>query len=648
MNPLHKIFWIGKGVGWDNVPRRVYQSAMIRSGALRRRMDPARFSVPADQRFLSDDANVYANWKSRRRRFFPIPTSDQLRELVAETTWTSTVGKECERALNGHYPFFSHWTGELGWPPNFNRDPVNQIDWPVGQHWLDTARSGPPRDDIKLVWEASRFTLAYTLARHYVYTQDDKWANAFWEMFDAWRQQNPVNLSVAWGCGQEVAFRIMAVLFAALATLDSEAATPARLKDLELFCYESALRIEGNVNYARSQKNNHALSEGLGLWTIGLLFPNFPRSASWSQRGRKVLEQEIHRQLYHDGSYVQHSMSYHRVMLDNMCWAIELGRINHQELSESTVARVAAATRWIAEFIEPDTGRVPNYGANDGANVLPLSCSDYLDYRPSCQLAAKVCRIESWIPSGVWSEKSLWITGESEVVPSKVVREDRWVAPDGGYFIMRGPQSQLMTRATSYRDRPTQCDALHVDLWYQKHNVLRDAGSFRYYHADKRLKDYFYSTAAHNTVSVEGTEQMTKGPNFLWLNWPTAQAEFDTEGNLICRAEFSSNVPYTHTRTISRKQDTFTVLDAVSGVESYSLNWRLTPHWQWQQTDTLEFVAEHEGGSFHIRIKTDEAVNARLVESWESLYYGERTQVPQLVIQGITGTISTQFEPCPQ
>ena len=30
-------------------------------------------------------------------------------------------------------------------------------------------------------------------------------------------------------------------------------------------------RIAGTISYARSQKNNHALSEGAALWTVGLL-----------------------------------------------------------------------------------------------------------------------------------------------------------------------------------------------------------------------------------------------------------------------------------------------------------------------------------------------------------------------------------------
>ncbi len=647
MNPLQKIYWIGKGVGWDNVPRRVYQSVRIRSGALRRQMLPARFAPHGELPFLSDEKSALADWQSRRERFFPIPTASQLRNLVPESIWQATVAKDCESALKGAYPFFSRWTGELGWPPNFNLDPVNHIDWPVGTHWLDTARSGPPRNDIKLVWEASRLSLAYTLARHYIYTEEERWASAFWEMFDAWRQQNPINASVAWGCGQEVAFRLMAAIFAAMATLDSEAATSARLRDMERFCYQSALRIDANINYALSQKNNHGISEALGLFTVGLLFPNFPQSGRWVNRGRKLIEQEVARQVYDDGSYVQHSMSYHRVLLDDMSWVMALGRINAQELSPATHARIAAATNWLYEFVEPETGRVPNYGSNDGANILPLSCTDYLDYRPTLQLAATLCGAAGWMPTGVWSEKTLWLTGKCQSNPTCTPRADHWQATAGGYYILRGPKSQLMTRAPRYRDRPGQCDTLHVDLWYQQHNVVRDAGSFRYYHEDKATKNYFYSTAAHNTVSVPGTEQMTKGPNFLWLDWPKVDAAFEPTGKFISRARFVSDIPYEHLRIISRDGDTYTVDDTVTGVDKYSLNWRLIPQWDWQQTAEQEYSATFPDGRYCIRWITDAPVEIEFSRCWEAPYYGERTEARRLAIHGIAGMISTQFVPCP-
>ncbi|MFN9364953.1 MAG: heparinase II/III family protein, partial [Planctomycetota bacterium] len=301
MNPLSKIYWIGKGVGWDNVPRRVYQAFASKSGMLQKwtRAEDYRANEPIAA--ASDEALV-RSWQEKRQRFLPLAKQQQLRELVPETVWEASVGQTCRDALAGQYPFFSRWQGELGWPPNFNLDPVHHLTWRVGEHCTNTTRSGPPRDDIKLVWEASRFTLAYHLTRHYVYTGDERWAERFWTMFEAWREQNPVNLTVAWGCGQEVAFRLMAILFGTMVTLPSPHCTASRLRDVSLFAWQAGKRIAANIKYALSPDTTHALREAEGLWTVGVLFPELKEAEKWRNQGRRVLEHEVRRQIYEDGS----------------------------------------------------------------------------------------------------------------------------------------------------------------------------------------------------------------------------------------------------------------------------------------------------------------------------------------------------------
>lgn len=644
---LRSMYWIAKGVGWDNVPRRIWQAYLVRSGGLRRRLDTASYSWPRfPNKSLSPNARM-AQWQARKRLFFPIPQAAQVRDLVEATVWETSVTRVCNQALEGNYRFFSRWYGRLQWPPNFNLDPVNNINWPVGEHWLDTARSGAPRDDIKLVWEASRFSLVFDMARQYVVSGDAKWAERLWEFIEAWIEQNPVNQSVAWGCGQEVAFRLMALLTGVFTVIDSPHTTAARLAQVELLCWQSAKRIEANLNYARSQENNHGLSEATGLWTVGLLFPAFPESKRWAALGKRVLESETQRQIYSDGCYVQHSMSYHRVMLDDLCWAIQLGRQQGLEFSQRLLKKLAVATTWLKQFVDPSNGRVPNYGANDGANVLPLACSDYLDYRPTLQLAADVSGVDSGLALGPWSEKALWLLGKLPKAGNSSRLAQAWSAEEGGYYVLRGPHSYLMTRATKYRDRPGQCDTLHVDLWYRGLNILRDAGSYRYYHADRQLKNYFYSVAAHNTVQVGDSEQMIKGPNFLWFNWPKAQAHFNSPSELECSARFTASIPYTHRRRIRQNGDSYTLVDEVSGAEPFVVRWRLAPELDWRQTQPKTIAANlPDGGDIEIRFVSDASSSLviSLEEAWESLYYGERRLCPAVVVSNVHGRLETVVE----
>ncbi len=649
LSALRYYWWIARGVGLDNIPRRLRHVWDVRRGRLRRRTEPTRYADRAYRRDCPQPAGSQSHWLERRRRFFAAPRSEVLAPVADDDLWRSHVTDVCEAALGGRYPMFSRWTAELGWPPDFNLDPRTGERWPTDCHWLEIPHDQPGRD-VKLIWEPSRFSLAYYLARAYARSGEGRWARAFWEMFDAWVEQNPSQRSAAWGCGQETAFRLMAMLTGAMSTLDSEAATDDRLEALTRLVWQFARRIEANLNYARSQKNNHALSEALGLWTVGLLFPQLVSAARWRQRGARVLAAEAKRQIYDDGSFVQHSLNYHRVMLDDLMWAIRLGDLHDQPLPPAVRDRFGRAVRWLGDMIDPISGGGPNYGANDGANVLPLACCDYLDYRPTLQAGWLIAFGKRCLPPGPWDEKAAWLIGADFMAKPEadIPRSSMHIAPDGGYYLLRGRRTWAMTRCCTYRDRPSQADLLHVDLWCDGRNILRDAGSFRY-NCPQPWKHYFYSTAAHNTVTIDGQDQMIKGPRFLWLRWPRATVQTcetsddGATGRIVMQHEGYERLPggVMHQRTIARIGDLYLVTDRLrgSGEHEAALRWRLLPG-DWQPIDgSSTWQLQHDSVDWLMHIAPSDGVTTELVtgregdhpEGWESLHYGQRTPTPMLI-----------------
>jgi hypothetical protein len=78
-----------------------------------------------------------------------------------------------------------------------------------------------------------------------------------------------------------------------------------------------------------------------------------------------------------------------------------------------------------------------------------------------------------------------------------------------------------MVVCASYKDRPSQADNLHLDVWYNGKNILRDGGSYLY-NTDKTIVKYFFGTESHNTVMLGDSDQMQKGSRFIWVNWSKA------------------------------------------------------------------------------------------------------------------------------
>jgi hypothetical protein len=471
MNRLIQAFWVGQALGWENVPRRIWHIAKGKLGVNRRRLPGGelesgelRNQFVADYR--ADDA--LDHWRRRAERFFVGPRTieplrDALGHVVDEGTWQATAWEQVASLPRGWMRLFNHIDAPVGWPPDFNRNPLHGIAWPTGEHWSAYQQFDPELGDLKCVWEASRFSVAYLLARDHVRQADSAAANLFWQLFDAWDKQNPYGLTAQWACGQESTFRLMAWLFAACATLDASTADAPRYHRLTQLVWYTARHVEENIVYARSQKNNHAVSEAVGLLTIGLMFPELRRADQWKSQGRRILIEELGRQVYADGSYVQHSVNYHRVMLDDVLWAFRLAALHGQPLDELRES-LGRAVDWLTEMVDPRCGQTPNYGANDGAQVLPLSTCDYTDFRPVIQAGNYLLRGTRTYPPGPWDEQMIWLGG-ADSLTAPVVEKKRsahFSAPLGGYYAFAGESSWALTRVHSYRDRPGQADMLHL------------------------------------------------------------------------------------------------------------------------------------------------------------------------------------------
>jgi hypothetical protein len=77
-------------------------------------------------------------------------------------------------------------------------------------------------------------------------------------------------------------------------------------------------------------------------------------------------------------------------------------------------------------------------------------------------------------------------------------------------------------RAARFTSRPGHADQLHLDLWWRGLNIAQDPGTYRYT-APPPWDNALTPAAVHNTLTVDGLDQMTRAGRFLYLDW--AQAE---------------------------------------------------------------------------------------------------------------------------
>lgn len=492
---------------------------------------------------VPSDPVAYRDWRREHGGRFlfehgRLPPATMLNDLVGPKGREATL-RVADDYRKGRFLYYSRHVHDLGQPVDWLLNPINGGRHNNTTHWCDYPTFSRELGDIKDVWEPSRFALAFWLVRAFALTGDSAVVQDYWRLFDSWTQQNPPNMGPNWKCGQETAIRCFGMCFALYAFADDPATNDRHVADMAKLMAVSAERIEKNINYAYSQKNNHGMSEAIGLLTIGLLFPELKQSAHWAAKGRDYLEREIARQIYDDGSYVQHSMNYHRVMLHDCLWAARLAQLNGRSLSDAALARIDAAGEFLHAMLDGESGGVPNHGANDGANVLPLAACDYSDFRPTVQAARFRATGKPVLPNGPWNEMLIWLYGIESHASTGVAldRTGRQAASGtlnaepasrrfdaGGYYTLHHGDSWGMIRCHTYHDRPAHLDMLHLDLWHRGVNVLSDSGTYRYFAPDEPAAEkYFKGIAAHNTIELDGRNPLDLVSRFLWMPWPAAE-----------------------------------------------------------------------------------------------------------------------------
>lgn len=546
----------------------------------------------------------------------------------------------------------------------FGAETPKQVDWngqpsggkrtPSDVPWHELPDFDPSIGDVRTLWEPARAAWAIDIARARAHGVGEATAELYWRWVDSWMSSCPPWRGFQWKCGQEASVRMIALTFGFWSIARDPYTTSNRWLQWVKLAWATGYRIEHHIQYAVSQKNNHALSEACGLMWIAHLFPEFRRAQRWWRLGRRIMERELERQLYADGSYVQHSMNYHRVMLQVALLAFRLAEFAEEPFDRQLYEKLGACGQFLFQMMDPATGRVPNYGHNDGSNLLPLSECDRTDFRPVIHATHFLVHRARLLPEGPWDEDLVWLFGAGALdTPSGDRPKPVSTAfEQGGYYTLRRGKSWAMVRCHTYRDRPSHCDPLHVDLWWCGLNLLRDSGMYRYYLPEQPAAERFFkSIKAHNTVEIDGRDPIELVSRFLWLPWPNATVRhyeprglgaiwFEGEQTAYDRAPWRVR----HRRClISLRDDVWVVVDDLLGQGCHSavLRWHLPDVHYDVDRDAGMVRLDTPAGPFSISVDAAPTSLDRFdvvrgvemgshVQGWVAPYYGERAAAPTI------------------
>lgn len=532
--------------------------------------------------------------------------------------------------LKGDVLFFSKTWKPLGLDYDWVTNPETGYHYDVNQHWTKINDFSLDAGDIKFVWEKSRFSWLLTVCRYDYHYDEDHAEFAIGQILD-WIDKNPLNCGPNYKCSQEISIRILNWLFALNFYCKSAVLTEKRWNTILTSIYWQTDHVMKNIDFSRiAVRNNHAITETLTLYLMGLMFPMMRGAGRWKKAGKRWFEHEIDHQIEDDGTFIQDSMNYHRVVIQLLSYAIALADRHNEKFSDAIYDKAYKSVVFLYQCQETRNGWLPNYGANDGALFFPLSDADYRDYRP--QLNA-LHRLLTGTPLyGDYLEDALWVgpgVPSSRKAYPKIEKQYGLVAfKKSGYYLIREEDTLTFIRCGLFKTNGSR-DLLHLDVWHKGENVLMDGGSYMY-NTDEETVRYFAGTESHNTIMIGNYDQMQKGSRFMWFYPPT-----------IISAELSEECSCF---LFQGKIKAFKQLGK-GGVTVCREIKKAKGRAEWIITDTIEGAPEdilkrqlwHTDSDLHIT--SDGTI--RKTEGWTSEYYGVKRSIKQYEVQTLSNRVST-------
>lgn len=494
---------------WSNRSKLISDDALLRllDGALRSTSDLlTHFRERTHPKFFASFTDPQATIDELRRRW---PGAE------------NQIVKRADRIVAGYFDLLGFRNLSFGNPIDWHLEPVAGKRAPL-VHWsrlnyLNADLFG----DKKITWELNRHQYFITLGQAYWLTGDERYAQTFVGHVNSWMDQNPPKLGVNWASSLEVSFRSIAWIWAL--HFFKDALNPETFSKLCKFLYLNARHLETFLSTYFSP-NTHLTGEALGLYYIGALMPDFKESARWRNTGLEILLAQLPRHVQSDGVYFEQSSYYHRYTTD---FYLHL-RVLLSNADASIPAVLDEKLRLLLDhlmYITRPDGTTPLFGDDDGGRLLSLFAAPANDFRATLATGAALFeRADYKFVAGDAVEDALWLLGPAsfdQIVATEP--ENQSVAfPAGGYYVMRdgwtADSNYLLFDCGPHGTNNcghAHADALSFELAVNGKTVLIDPGTYTYT-GSKEMRDWFRSSEAHNTLTVDNESSSVSDGPFSW------------------------------------------------------------------------------------------------------------------------------------
>jgi hypothetical protein len=424
--------------------------------------------------------------------------------------------------------------------------------------------AGLPHDEEwQIAW--IKFYFGLDLAAAFTETGETRFQHAWERLVASWIRQVPVDF----GPTDAIARRIQNWIYAWNIFADS----PRFAGLTEGLDEKIVAHLAQQARYLRSHltaERNHRTLELYALLIAALALPEAVLDADLLDFAMQAFYQNLLTDVRPDGVHREHSTHYHMMVLRSYLGARENVRRFGLSFPRDYDERLERACEFAMHCHRPDGG------------IPTLSDSDAGNYSDLLQLAASMLSRPDLLYAAT--------AGAKGVPPQK-----RYVSfPDAGYYLQRSGWGKSQTTFEQESFLIFDCgplgdgghghyDMLNVEIAAKGKSLLIDPGRYTYSEHPPNFRHWFKGTAAHNTVCIDGLDQVAYRRGKPKKPLPQARLieRWSAPGfDLLCGTAQSPCFEVVHTRRIFFIADEYWIIcDSLSGERPhrFDLRFHLAP-----------------------------------------------------------------------
>ena len=387
----------------------------------------------------------------------------------------------------------------------------------------------------KNVWEINRLQCLVNVALNYHNTGNNKYLDQFTNLLGSWIEKNPYLVGVNWYSNIEVNIRLIVFYFCwEILRAEDIMASNREFKNFIDTEWIPTIYQHCKYSYANPSKfsssNNHLISEYAGLFIATTLW-NFNESKKWNRFAKNGLEREIVRQHSARGLNKEEAAEYIQFITDFFLLSYVAGENSRNSFSDTYKNQLKEIFKYIHDFLDI-SGNFPQYGDEDDGKVITFDRKGPFNNFKSLLTSGTILFNDAELKrkSNGIDIKNKVLFGDNciekfDSIEVKEQTEDSAFYPEEGHFFFRKCEADkeiylhLNAAPLGYLSIAAHghSDALAFLMHINGNPFFIDSGTYSY-HVSKEWRNYFVSSKAHNTITLDNKNQANHVADTMWLN----------------------------------------------------------------------------------------------------------------------------------